>query len=446
MTPPYEALRGARIVATVPSIEENRGWFHQAAQLQIAALRAHGAEVFPFDVSYAHAGDLGGMFRQMGPLLDFRPEMVVSTPTAMHALHCKTGNIVLGDGRYAPNNLFVDNLKLPTVLIWDTMAELFATLGVPTLDPARSRSGVLADLRAQINDPLCFHCAFDQEHVDTMRRLGVLTTPNVKVTLARAFPHHVAYAREPDEPGYDEDVVFAGNLFSARPSRGDGTVSATLQELLRLVLAAFDRDPAVSYWDAVAAAIAQLGDDACRAAKLDHDESFFWEFLCADIMSTVITHSRMRALAATRRPVSVYGLMFDPQSAHLLQLHHHLAVKGAADYLTALPRLNRRTKVTLDVVTAHFSTGITAKVLNCFASGGLCLFDAKPAFRDAFGSDAEHVMYRDFDDMNAKLDRLLTHDRQRAELTAAIQARVNQDFSFIGLLAELVAWVKESVR
>jgi hypothetical protein len=446
MTPPYDALRGARIVATVPAPHENGGWFHQAAQLQIAALRAHGAEVFPFDVSYVHAGDLGLMFRQVGALRDFRPEMVLSTPTAMHALHCKTGNIVLGDGRYVPSNLFVDNLKLPTILIWDTMAELFATLGIPNLDPDRSRRGVLADLSAQINDPLCFHCALDRQHVETMRRLGVLTTPNVKVTIPRAFPHHVAYAAEPDEPGYDEAVAFTGNLFSPRPPRGAGAVQEILQHLLQRVLAAFDRDIGASYWDAVNAAMAELGDDACRAAKLDHDESFFWEYLCVDIMSSVITQTRMRALAAARQPVSVYGLMFDPQSAHMLQRYPNLTAKGAAHYVTGLPRLNRRTKVTLDVVTTHFVNSPTAKVLNCFASGGLCLFDAKPAFREAFGSDAERVTFGDFDEMNAKLDHLLTHDRERAELTGYFQQRINRDFTMLGLFAELVAWVRESVR
>ena len=448
MPPPYEALRGARIIATLPSIEENGGWFRQAALQQIHAMREHGAEVFPLDVSYVHAGDLYHLFNQLGSAFrEFRAEMVVSTPTAMHALRCKTGNIVMGDGRYVQSNLFIDNLRLPTILIWDTMAELFATLGLPTLDPAASRSGVLADLRAQINDPLCFHCAFDQQHVDTMRALGVLTTPQVRVRLARAYPHHVAYGIEGSrEDGYDEAVAFAGNLFSKRPPRGEGPTREILTRLFAHVIETFGRDPSVSYWDAVGAGMAELGEEACRTAKLGHDESFFWEYLCVDIMSAVITHTRMNALRASRHPVSVYGLMFDPESARMLQHHPHLTAKGAADYITELPRLNRRTKVTLDVVTAHFPTSTTAKILNCFASGGLCLFDAKPAFRAAFGSPAEQVMYRGFDDMNAKLDYLLTHDRERLELVEYFKAKVAEEQTFIGLLAELVAWVKEVRR
>ena len=444
MTPPYEVLRGARIIATLPSPAENGGWFFNAAQQQIAALRQHGAHVFPLDVSYVHAGNLALLFRQLNALNDFRPELVVSTPAAVHALHCKTGNIVGGDGRYVPNNLFIDNLRLPTVLIWDAMAEMFATLGTPTLDPERSRTGVLADLRAQINDPLCFHIVFDQEHVDVMRALGVLTTPQVRVRLARAYPHHVAFGEVEQPPGYDEEVAFAGNLFSARPPRGEGAVREILERLREQVLGAFDRDPGISYWQAVERARAELGPEACRAARLTHDDSFFWEYLCIDILSMVITRKRMNALVACHRPVSVYGLMFDPQSAAMLSHYPHLAPKGAADYITGMPRLNRRTKVTLDVVTAHFPNSTTAKILNCFASGGLCLFDAKPAFAAAFGDAAEQVMYRDFDDMNAKLDRLLSRDRERAELSDYFRLKVHREHTMIGLLAEAVAWVKET--
>jgi spore maturation protein CgeB len=136
--------------------------------------------------------------------------------------------------------------------------------------------------------------------------------------------------------------------------------------------------------------------------------------------------------------------MFDPQSERLLADRPNLRFRGKADYVTELPRLNRRSKVTLDVVTAHFPNSTTAKIAGCFAAGGLCLFNAKPAFRDAFGADADRVMYRDFDDMNAKIDHLLTHDRERDELAAFFQAGVREKHTFIGLLAEMVAWVRES--
>jgi spore maturation protein CgeB len=153
----------------------------------------------------------------------------------------------------------------------------------------------------------------------------------------------------------------------------------------------------------------------------------------------------LNALGACHQPVSIYGLMFDPASAALLQAHPHISFKGSADPVDALPRLNQRTKVTLDVVTAHFPTGITAKIAGCFATGGLCLFNAKSAFREAFGSAADQVMYRDFEDMNAKLDHLLTRDRERLELADFFKAEILRKYTYTNLVAELVAWVKETV-
>jgi hypothetical protein len=233
-------------------------------------------------------------------------------------------------------------------------------------------------------------------------------------------------------------------VFSPRPPRGDGAVREILQQILAHVHDTFARDPRACYWQAVSAALAAVGEDASRAAKMEPDESFFWEYLCVDIMSAVITQTRLQALAAADHPIAVYGQMFDPQSAQMLAPHPNLVAKGAAHYITELPRLNRRTKVTLDVVTAHFPTSTTAKILNCFASGGLCLFDAKPAFAEAFGAVAEHVMYRDYDDMNAKLDHLLSHDRERHELIDHVQAKVRAEHTMVGLIAEAVTWIRET--
>ncbi len=438
------SLKGARIVVPMQMPEENRGLFHKVGLQIVEALRAQGAEVMPFDTSYAYKGDLSLMFPQIQALHDFKPEVVVSSG-ALQALHCRTGQVVMGDGRYVPNNVFVDNMQLPTVLIWDGIAEVFAMLGAPSLDPRASRSGVLAALRDQINNPLYFHCLLDSNHLDTLRKLGVLETPNVKLRLAGAYPHHVDYGDRPAEPGFDEEIAFTGNLFSPRPPRGDGRAREIIADFLERIVHPLEADVGHSYWAAVEQALERTADADRRLAALDFDQSFFWEFVAADVLSTTISRTRLAALRACRRPVSIYGLMFDPASVQILAGLPHLAYKEAKDPVAELPRLNRRTKVTLDVVTSHFPTGITAKIAGCFASGGLCLFNHKTAFRETFGADAERVMFRDFDDMNAKLDHLLSHERERAELAAHFQGQIREHCTYVGLVAELVAWVKETV-
>jgi hypothetical protein len=348
---------------------------------------------------------------------------------------------MMPNGRFLPNNLFVDNMKLPTIVVWDGIAEVFATLGNPSFDPARSIDGTLAALRDQINNPLFFHCFLDQDHITTLRRLGVLTTSHVRHHLAAVYRPSELYGRGPADAGYDEEIAFTGNLFSDIPRRGDDGTAGIIERFLQKVVARLDADICSSYWDAVETARAEIGETDCRTAKLDPDHSFFWEFVAFDVLGALVTRTRMNALRACRHPVSIYGLMHNPASKTLLEEVPHLSFKQALPF-AALPRLNQRTKVTLDVVTPLFTTGITAKIAGCFAAGGLCLFNAKMAFRDAFGDDADQVMYSDLDDMNGKLDHLLTHDHKRTELAAFFKAEMLEKYTYPNLVAELAAWVK----
>lgn len=438
-----DVLQGARIVATLPDPVDNGGWPYHLALQQIGALRACGAEVFPVDVTYSARGDLGALYDQIRRLAEFKPEVAISTPNVTQILRCRTGNFTGRDGWYVPNNLFVDNLRIPTIMIWDTPAYFFNSLRAVSLDPKESRAGVLAVLRDQINNPLYFHCALDQHHVDCLRALNVLTTPNVRVQLAHAYPNYVAQG-EADAPVPDDAIVFTGNLFEPAPQLAEGAAHETLTRFRESVLAAFRADLGADYWQATERALAEIGEPLAREARLDHDQSFFWTFLAADVMAQVVTENRLDAFRAARRPVDVYGLMHSPDAVRFLDQHPHLSYKGVAHYDTGMPALYAQSRIALDVVTAHFATGVTAKILGCFAAGGLCVFNRKPAFAASFGELGEHVMFRDFDDMNAKLDRLMTHARERRELAAALKAHARAHHTWIGTAAECLAWVRRT--
>jgi hypothetical protein len=435
-----EALGGARIVATLPIASEHRGFHHHMAMQEIEALRAYGAEVFPFDVAYSQTGDSRALFDQIRELAAFKPQLVVGTAGPTHVFRCRTGRITMADGWFVPNNLFVDNLGLPVILTWDTMIEMVTGLRADSLALDESHSGVLERARDQINHPLFFHLSWDKQQVDALRKLGVLTTEQVRIQIACSLPnyrHTVASVTT-----QDRDVAFTGNLFNpAQPIAPDRTLSI-LSRFRSGVLGEMERDVTASYWDGVERSLADIDPADARAAGLDLDQTFFWTFLTSDVMARAITHGRLAALRAVRRPVDFYGLLHAPELASLL--HGSTATyRGVADFDAELPALFARTKVTLDVVTAYFPTAVTIKIMNCFAAGGLCLFNAKSAFTDAFGSESERVMYRTFDEMNAKLDYLLTHDRERAEIAAHIRRQIEQRYRWIDTIARMVAWVRE---
>jgi hypothetical protein len=435
-----EALKGARIVATLPVAGEHSGVHRHMALQQMAALRACGAEVYPFDVTYSHTGDVQAFFDQVTPLAAFKPQLVVGTGSPGQVLRCKTGRITLPDGWFTPNNLFVDHLGLPTILLWDTLIDLI-TIRADSLVLAESQGGLLARVRDQLDNPLYYHVSLDQQHLDAARQLGILTTPRVRTQLPWTHPNHDR--RGDAAMPKDIDVAFTGNLFQGRPPVAADRALDVLNRYRSAVLTRMDGDVNASYWDAMAQSLAEIDPDEARSAGLDHDQTFFWTFLVYDVMRRVITHGRLAALRAANRPVDFYGLPFDSELASLL--HGSMTTyRGMADFERELPSVFARAKVTLDLVTAWFPTSVTIKVLNCFAAGGLCLFNAKSAFRAAFGSDAERVMYRDFDEMRAKLDYLLSHDRERTELAAHLRGKILEHCDWVTTVARLVAWVRES--
>jgi len=295
--------------------------------------------------------------------------------------------------------------------------------------------------RDQINHPLFFHLSCDQQHVDALRKMGVLTTDQVRAQVTWMSPNYRYEAAAASAP--DHDVIFTGNLFKpAQPGAPDRALS-TLSQFRNSVLGELERDVTASYWDAVERALGAIDPTDARAAGLDYDQSFFWSFLTSDVMARAITHGRLAALRAARHPVDFYGLLHDPELASLLH-GSNATYRGMADFDTELPTLFARSKVTLDVVTAYYPTAVTTKIVNCFAAGGLCLFNAKSAFAEGFGNEREQVMYRTFDEMNAKLDHLLTHDRERAEIAAHIRRQIEQRYSWVETIARMVAWVRQT--
>jgi len=129
----------------------------------------------------------------------------------------------------------------------------------------------------------------------------------------------------------------------------------------------------------------------------------------------------------------------------LLDGQPHLRFCGSRDFITEMPTLNARTKVTVDVVNVHLPTSTTAKIAGCFAAGGVCLFNAKELFRDTFGAAADAVMFDDFEDLNAKLDRLLTFEAERRDIAAHFKHEILANHKFIDLMADMVTWVLDDL-
>ena len=146
------------------------------------------------------------------------------------------------------------------------------------------------------------------------------------------------------------------------------------------------------------------------------------------VVNQATTADRRRMLEALRRPVDFFGNLegFKPGQPTPWP---HVRYLGDVDMETSLPALNADTAVTVDIVNRLFDEGVTCKILSCFAAGGFCLFDRRPDFVDIAGSDAERVMFSDFDEMNSQVEYFLANPQERRELSAHFKAIVAERLS-----------------
>jgi spore maturation protein CgeB len=94
--------------------------------------------------------------------------------------------------------------------------------------------------------------------------------------------------------------------------------------------------------------------------------------------------------------------------------------------------------VIVDVINLGYNTGISPKVMGCFAAGGLMLFDYKEDFSRIMGDAAGEVMYRSIEQLNSLVDGYLAKPHRRRDVASYLQHRVVTEFSFSALAKRLL--------
>jgi hypothetical protein len=125
----------------------------------------------------------------------------------------------------------------------------------------------------------------------------------------------------------------------------------------------------------------------------------------------------------------------EPKSVASLRDQYRIRFLKCLDYFTELPLLFMNSDVIVDVVNLGYNTGVSPKIMGCFAAGGLILFDYKEDFGRIMGSVADEVMYRSVDHLNSMVDGYLTNPHRRRDVARYLQHRVATEFSF-GTLAK----------
>lgn len=428
MNPP---LAGMRIVVTLPPHTWFGGVDYNFAVEMRDELRDLGATIFDLDVAAFISRNEVYIRDCVGAIKSFRPDVAVSLPNALYILLCATPK---------QENIFRDILQLPTLMLWDHgLLQLpRQILGWPPNIPAESRNGSIRRIRKVLDHPLYVHYSPDRGHINAMDKCGALEAGKVRLFLQPAYPNFVRHGyRTPSSAAFRTQIAFAGNTYLQAAGGLPFLKEKELAGIQERVLAAKKRRLNECLWDLIETEINALDESARKRLRLDPNSTFFWNFMHEEIEMVGNTDVRLSVLTSLKREYDFYGNFVEPGSVSTLRNKYRIRFRKCLDYLTELPLLFMNSDLIVDVINLGYNSGISPKVMGCFASGGLMLFDYKEDFHRSMGDVGNQVMYRSVDHLNSLIEEYLASPRKRRDVARYLQHRVCTEFSF-GVLAKRI--------
>jgi hypothetical protein len=429
---PFNRLRkrSVRIVVTLPPADWFYGLARQYAMAYTDTLRALGTEVLVLPIDAFVSGPAEVAKEGIETARRFRADLAIGLHDAGYALYCRASPRPSS----APQNVFAELLKLPTILLWDHGVLQFAPICLAELPdrPEESQSGCLSILREQLSHPRYVHVARDSGHREALHTLGIVPRDRVMVEPA---PAHPSFAQMRSERSSDplSEVAFFGNVPNPRPDRSPARHHAALVQLRETVLAAKLVKLDTPLWDQMHAELAALPRELRASLHLDADQSFYWSLLCSEIGDVCQARLRCAVLERVAQKLDFFG--------NAGMLAPSTSVRSRPERFAFGQELAcafKNTKITVDVVNQGFIHGFGTKVTNCFAAGGFMLLDRKRDFVDLFGAAGEAVSYSSLTELGDKIDRFAGNERARQELSESIGAQIRAQHTLPMLFGRLI--------
>jgi hypothetical protein len=305
--------------------------------------------------------------------------------------------------------------------------------------PEESQKGAIRRIRRVLNHPLYLHYSPDKGHIAALDQMGIVSADKVRFFLQPAYPNFVRYGyRTPPRNLFRSTVAFAGNVYLKASGDLPFRKQPVLEGIERRVMAAKKARLTECVWDLLMAEIGALDRRTRKQLSLDGNSTFFWNFMHEEIELVANTEVRLSVLTGLEREYEFYGNFMEPKSVASLRDQYQIRFRKCLDYFTELPLLFINSDVIVDVVNLGYNTGVSPKVMGCFASGGLMLFDYKEDFGRSMGDVANRVMYRTVDHLNTLVDEYLTNPHRRRDVARYLQHRVATEFSFGALAKRLL--------
>lgn len=103
---------------------------------------------------------------------------------------------------------------------------------------------------------------------------------------------------------------------------------------------------------------------------------------------------------------------------------------GPADYYSEMPYIFANSKINLNITLKSIQTGIPLRAMDILGAGGFLLTNYQSEFLDHFIPEEDFVYYADTNDLLAKIEYYLSHDKERKEIAQNGHYKVLKNHSF----------------
>jgi hypothetical protein len=439
------SLFGLRLVITLPPPLFFGGVDRKRAIDSAQALRGLGANVYEFETDPVYRQDHVSLACQIETVRAFRPDAIIAASQAGYVLEAPLLN---GKGPEPSHNLFLDILDLPVIFYWDQVIPQLARYVASRWPshPAESTAGILNRMQEVMTHRNAVHFFPDTGHIKRLQEMGIVGLSPDSWMVTSVPMTYVDYGdQHGDICNFGNQLAFFGNLYLAVAKDMDCGRETELLRIRASALAVAGSNWDLAPYDAYVHVLNSIDKDCRSRFHLDPDQTFYWRFLFDELSVVANGCLRFQKMNVVDRPVSYFGGFADPQSRDAVK-EAGWNVRECLPYGEALAAEYKNTCISIDVANAPFVNGFSPKLLECFAAGGFMLTGRQADIAASFGDLGNVIGVSNATELSAKVDRFLTQDHERREVSREFREIIRRDYTASALLSRTVPMALDHFR
>lgn len=111
---------------------------------------------------------------------------------------------------------------------------------------------------------------------------------------------------------------------------------------------------------------------------------------------------------------------------------------GTTDYYKEMPHIFADSRINLNITLRSITSGIPLRCMDILNCGGFLLTNYQPDFLLHFNAGEDFVYYESKEDMLEKIEYFLSHEKERAEIAANGQKKVQENHSYLRILPQIL--------